>query len=190
MLVIPASRAVLRLIRAPNFCVSSARRFWWRWSKTGPSTRWNCTGHSRGLVLPVNCRTIPSGGSHRWNASCAVAGRRAIPGGRVGSQREGFSVPGSFGFQSAGGQDGILPRGMGFQGRCCRAGVRSWGCTVVWGGVRDPVCLGYQLGRSTSSWVLPSAPLPGGMGVLYLMVADPRPTWISSTAVSMMALVI
>ena len=62
-----------------------------------------------------------------------MTGRRAIPGGRVGSQREGFSVPGSCGFQSAGGQDGILPGGMGFQGRCCRAGVRSWGCTVVLG---------------------------------------------------------
>ena len=118
-----------------------------------------------------------------------LAGEQYPLDGLAASVRDFLSL-GSFGFQSAGGQDGILPGGMGFQGRCCRAGVRSWGCTVVWGGVRDPVCLGYQLGRSTSSWVLPSAPLPGGMGVLYLMVADPRPTWISSTAVSMMALVI
>ena len=178
MLVIPASRAVLRLIRAPNFCVSSARRFWWRWSKTGPSSRWNCTGHSRAWCSPSIAGRYHREGVTVGTRVGAVAGWRATPGGRVGSQREGFSVPGSFGFQSAGGQDGILPGGMGFQGRCCRAGVRSWGCTVVWGGVRDPVCLGYQLGRSTSSWVLPSAPLPGGMGVLYLMVADPRPTWI------------
>ena len=61
---------------------------------------------------------------------------------------------------------------------------------MIWGAVPEPSLLGDQLGRSTSSWDLPSASLPGGMGVLYLMVADLGSTRISSTAVSMMALVV